>query len=50
MVVTTVALPAELHKRLAIAALEDGAASAELIREAVSEWLQRRSKLRRAKG
>jgi predicted DNA-binding protein len=44
MVVTTIALPPELHKRLAIAAIEDGAASAELIREAITEWLDRRSK------
>jgi len=42
MVVTTVAFPADLHKRLAIAALEDNAASAELIRQAVEEWLSRR--------
>jgi len=47
MVVTTIALPSELHKRLAIAAIEDGAASAELIREAVQEWLDRR---KRTKG
>lgn len=42
MVVTTVALPPDLHRALAIAALEEGAASAELIREAVREWLKRR--------
>jgi hypothetical protein len=47
MVVTTVALPADVHRRLAIAALEDGAASAELIRVAVREWLERR---KRGKG
>jgi len=44
MVVTTVALPPDLHKRLAIAALEEGAASAELIRQAVREWLDRRKR------
>ena len=44
---TTIALPPELHKRLAIAAIEDGAASVELIREAVQEWLDRR---KRTKG
>ena len=42
MVVTTVALPPDLHKQLVIAAVEDGAASAQLIREAVEEWLKRR--------
>jgi len=42
MIVTTLALPPELHKRLAVAALEEGAASAELIREAIREWLDRR--------
>jgi predicted transcriptional regulator len=47
MIVTTIALPPDLHKRLAIAAIEDGAASVELIREAVQEWLDRR---RRTKG
>jgi predicted DNA-binding protein len=47
MIVTTLALPPELHKRLAVAAIEDGAASAELIREAIAEWLARR---KRGKG
>ncbi len=46
MVVTTVAMPPELHKRLAIAALEERAASAELIREAIREWLDRRKRKR----
>jgi predicted transcriptional regulator len=46
MIVTTIALPHELHRRLAIAALEDRAASSELIREAIAEWLNRR-KLKR---
>jgi hypothetical protein len=44
MIVTTVALPPELHKRLAVAAIEDNAASAELIREALEEWLVRRKR------
>jgi predicted transcriptional regulator len=44
MVVTTLALPPALHKRLAVAALEEGAASAELIREAIAEWLDRRKR------
>jgi predicted transcriptional regulator len=46
MIVTTIALPPELHRKLAIAAIEDGAASAELIREAVTEWLDRRKRRR----
>jgi hypothetical protein len=49
MVVTTVALPPDVHRRLAIAAIEDGAASAELIREAIIEWLERRRKRKGAK-
>ena len=44
MVVTTVALPPVLHRRLVLAALEENAASAELIREAVEEWLDRRKR------
>lgn len=44
MVVTTVALPPALHRRLVLAALEENAASAELIREAVEEWLDRRKR------
>lgn len=47
MIVTTIALPPELHKRLAIAAIEDGAAGAELIREAIKEWLDRRKRSKR---
>lgn len=46
MIVTTIALPPDLHKRLAIAALEDGAASSYLIREAITEWLDRRKRKR----
>ncbi len=42
MVVTTVAFPKELHRRLAITALEENAASAELIREAVQQFLDKR--------
>ncbi len=42
MVITTVALPKELHRRLAITALEENAASAELIREAVQQFLDKR--------
>lgn len=49
MVVTTVALDRELHRRLAIAAVEDNAAITELIRQAIREWLDRRERTRKAK-
>ena len=49
MVVTTVALDRELHRRLAIAAVEDNAAMTELIRQAIREWLDRRERRRRVK-
>ena len=49
MVVTTVALERELHRRLAIAAVEDNAAITELVREAIREWLDRRERQRRVK-
>jgi hypothetical protein len=49
MIVTTVALPPDLHRRLAMAALEDNAASAELIRQAIEEWLSRRKRPKGAK-
>ena len=44
MVVTTVALEPEMHKRLAIAAIEENAAAAELIRVAIGEYLDRRDR------
>ena len=47
--VTTVALERELHRRLAIAAVEDNAAMTELIRQAIREWLDRRERQRRVK-
>lgn len=50
MVVTNVALPKELHRRLAIAAVEDEAAITELVRQAVTDWLDRRDKARSRKG
>lgn len=42
MVVTTVALTPEMHRRLVIAALEERAASVEIIRDALSVYLDRR--------
>ena len=50
MVVTTVALEPGLHRRLAIAAVEDNAALTELVREAVREWLDRRDQARKGRG
>ena len=47
MQVTTVALPTDLHKRLMIAAIEDGAAATELVRQAIAEFLERRGSARR---
>jgi hypothetical protein len=47
MVTTTIALPRELHQKLAIAAIEDNAALTELARNAISEWLERRDRKRR---
>ena len=41
MVVTTLALPPELHRRLQLAAIEEHAAIAELIRDAVEAHLER---------
>ena len=48
MVVTTVALPEELHRRLAVAAIEDRTVMTELVRKAVTLWLAARDR-RRAK-
>ncbi len=44
MVITSVALDQKLHRRLAIAAVEDNAAITEVVRQAVREWLDRRAK------
>jgi len=48
MVVTTVALDPTLHRKLAIAAIEENAAITELVRQAVQEFLERRE--RQGKG
>lgn len=42
MVVTNIALDKTLHRRLAIAALDEGSAITHVVREAVREWLDRR--------
>ncbi len=44
MTVTSVALPQALHRRLMIASIEDNAAAAELVREAVERYLETREK------
>ena len=44
MVITSVALPPELHRRLAITALDENAAIAEVIREAVSRYVEAHEK------
>ena len=50
MVITTVAMEKDLHRRLAIAAIEESAAITEIVRQAVSEWLKRREHRRSRKG
>ncbi len=50
MVITTVALENDLHRKLAIAAIEESAAITEIVRQAVSEWLNRRERRRSRKG
>lgn len=49
MVVTSVALDQALHRRLAIAAVEDNAALTELVRQAVKEWLDKRDRQRKGR-
>ncbi len=49
MVVTSVALDQKLHRRLAIAAVEENAALTELVRQAVREWLDRRDRMRKGR-
>ena len=50
MIVTTVALAPEVHRRLVLAALEDHAASAELIRQAITEYLDQRDRRKKGKS
>lgn len=45
----SVAFEKEIHRRLAIAALDDNSAMNELIRQAVREWLDRRDRLRKGR-
>ena len=46
MVVTSVALDQQLHRRLAIAGVEDNTAITEILRQAAREWLDRRDRER----
>lgn len=47
MRVTTVALQEDMHRRLAIAAIEESTVMTEIVRRAVGEWLDRRGRKRR---
>lgn len=47
MRVTTVALDAAMHRRIAIAAIEESTVMTEIVRQALSEWLDRRARKRR---
>ena len=50
MIITTLALSPELHRRLAIAAVEENAAINEVVRQAVTDWLARRERQKRRKS
>jgi predicted transcriptional regulator len=41
-IITTIALPPELHRRLMLAALDEHATGTELVRDALQEFLDRR--------
>jgi hypothetical protein len=43
-IITTIALSRELHRRVAIAALDENKAAAQLIRDAIAEYLDRHDK------
>ncbi len=47
--VTTIALPVDLHRKLLIAAVEENAAFTELIRSILSKWIERRENKGRRK-
>ena len=44
MTVTTIALPDEMHRRLAHLALDRRTVLTELVRQALAEWLERQAK------
>jgi predicted transcriptional regulator len=41
MIITTIALSPELHRRLAMAALENNSTAAQLMRDAIEQFLHR---------
>ncbi len=49
MMVTTMVIHKTLHRRLALAAVEDNAAITVLVRQALTEWLDRRDQRKRKK-
>jgi len=46
MVVLSIGLPKDLHRKLAIAGLNENASMNELVRDAIQEWLARRESKR----
>jgi hypothetical protein len=50
MVITTIALTKEMHRQLAMMAVEENAAITELVREAVAEWLALRERPKRRRS
>ena len=46
MVVLSIGLPKALHRKLAIAGLDENASMNELVRDAIQEWLARQEKKR----
>jgi hypothetical protein len=50
MIVTTIAMEPDLHRRLAVASLEENAAITEIIRQAAREWLDRREQKRKRRA
>jgi predicted transcriptional regulator len=50
MTVTSIALPDELYRRLKMAALDERRPSVDLVRQALTEFLDRRDSGRRRKG
>jgi predicted transcriptional regulator len=44
MVTSTIALDKDTHRRLALIAVDENTAIAELVREAVAQWLDRRER------
>ncbi len=46
MVVLSIGLPKDLHRKLAIAALDENASMNELVRDAIQDWMGQREKER----